>query len=156
MLASKTKWWHIFSNYKQNDDIPYFANLEIIFYACTYALICTCDQSKNCLILIGLILYLYTFETRNFWFRLDWKKVGKSINMCGYYIKMVKRWMNRISRTFFIFSINSLCFLGLGEVGAENRTSLSSKQSNFSTWKSWQKIEDLNNTIDFKPTYPQP
>jgi hypothetical protein len=64
--------------------------------------------------------------------------------------------MDHISRTFFIFSINSLCFLGLRGLGVENRTSLSSKQSNFSTWKSWQKIEDLNNTIYFKPTHPQP
>jgi hypothetical protein len=138
------------------DDIPYFAKLEIIFYACTCALICTCDQSENCLILIGLILYLYTFETRNFWFRLDWKKAGKSINMCSYYIKMVKRRMDHILRTFFILSTNSLCFLALGGLGAENRTPLSSKQSNFSTWKSWQKFEDLNNTINFKPTHPQP
>ena len=64
--------------------------------------------------------------------------------------------MDHISRTFFIFSINSLCFLGLEGWGADNRISLSSKQINFSTWKSWQKIKDLNNTIDFKPTHPQP
>ena len=58
--------------------------------------------------------------------------------------------------TIFFVNISFVAFfLGLGGLGAENRTSLSSKQSNFSTWKSWQKIEDLNNTIDFKPTHPQ-
>jgi hypothetical protein len=133
------------------DDIPYFAKLEIIFYACTCALICTCAPNIHRFNTVPL----YIWNTQ-FLIPIRWKKAGKSINMCNYYIKMVKRRMDHILRTFFILSTNSLCFLALGGLGAENRTPLSSKQSNFSTWKSWQKFEDLNNTINFKPTHPQP